>query len=1184
MSAVPTPEFTDLEIYLRPAKSALSEESSRHDVEAKINGSGLWRDEAILNEAELSPFEDQPEEYGRRLYAQLFVGRIDAAFHRALGAQGGNKVRVRLLLDGPSRADLAVGVESKVAVPDRRHWFRWERLFIGQEPLSTSPQTPFSRYLLAETTAPVIPDDGVFHLVVALANPSNLPQALAPVDVTAELRALALAFEGLNSRSLFKLVVLAGTANLPPDLLTLLNRIGARLVPGPVTFAAIKLETQSSDGLHIVAHGKFDRPKSTGLLYLEDDDGKVDRIEDDRLKTWSNGNLKMVFLQACESGARAGDSSMVGVAAHLVSAGVPAVVAMQQPVEMNDARLMARAFYRSLVKDGAVDVAVNAGRQAIQSLAGDRWSVPALYMSLRDGRLWHADPFREALRGAVMGWETLHDMKTPVPLQASKDGPAGRATGGSYDVTALAATELRSPQARLLILAGARGSGKTAVLDRVAWTLGQDFLLDQDDQSLLPLRFALPDLAGQADLLGSVTEHLREQRGGRAAYAEGLSEQLKHRQFVLLVDGEEDVVAARRADFVRALHRLPANVRVMLSVDELALDDWLENPIHGGLARTQPVILRMEPMERALVMRYLNDLEKQKPQPAPGEKRITLAEKIQRNRWWDLTSQAWMLRRMIRYEEAGLKNRAQLFERVTTEQVGRLRLGNVTPSCAVHTLSAIAWELQQSQQASLAGGPLYELLAEARRGRDFPLAEIKTALIDDCQILRRSGEDGVRFSYAGFQAYYAALYLLHAPERERKLDNIVATLGSVRHLRLWEETLMILAGLMDFGSVLLRILAGASSASGDQIYLAAKCYLEIPPERRDAQLTQLIGLLVDTLIWRSHPNNDRPIVDRKRAIRWLTELDAGMPPEEDRAIEHLVALACDPISKGWDGAARHEFSSIRLEALNVMLARREAVTKYIAAKRLDLAPLLAACGKLVDDNDTLPMIHVLNRSNAHESPLAVFALGLSGRRDIVPVLIEANQRPDMNREVLWAIAEMLPRLDPELTLSQAVRPFLAAEPDSRIIYMINKVGRESEETDAYLLRGLQSGKPRVIGRAIRSFADLGEASMREPCEMIVRSDWAALRATGVIRLSDRAPLSDDDKQSLQHAALEGLRAVGDESSIAVLQTAWLKLSQTLSQLSYDVAESIYWRLANRKSTPSQYQKGPHAIPTDSRIR
>jgi len=1162
-------EFTDLEIYIRPAKSAVSEESSRHDVEAKINGAGLWRDEAILNEGALSPFEDRPEEYGKRLKEQLFVGRIDAAFNRALGAQGGNKVRVRLLLD---------------ATPDRRHWFRWERLFVGQDPVSTSPLTPFSRYLLAESTTPVIPDDGVFHLVVALANPRNLPVNLAPVDVLAELRALALAFRGLANGGLFQLVVMAGQVELDAELAGWLKEINARVVPGPVTFESVKLETQSADGLHVIAHGKFDRVKQQGLLYLENADGQVDRIEDARLKTWNNGNLKLVYLQACESGARADvkEASMVGVAAHLVAAGIPAVVAMQQPVEMNDARLMSRAFYQSLVKDGAVDVAVNAGRQAVQSAAGDRWSVPALYMNLPDGRLWHADPFREALRSAVAGWEAKHDMKTPVPLQATKDNPAGCAEGddrrdrraASYDVTVLAVKELKESNARLMVLSGGRGTGKTAVLDRVAWVLGKEFL-EADDEAMLPIRFALADLAGQADLLGSLGQSLREQGGVR--YGDDFSEQLKLRRIVLMVDGEEEVVPARRADFVRALQRLPENVRVVISVDALALDDWLSNPVHGGLARHDPIILRMEPMERALVMCYLNDLEKlkaaKKPATAtsePAPKAETLAEKIQRNRWWDLTSLAWMLRRMIRYEEAGLKNRAQLFERIAAEQLGRLKIGNVTPSCAGQALAAIAWELQQTQEVSLAGGPLYELLAHARRGRDFPLGEIKSALIDDCEMMRRSGEDGVRFSYAGFQAYFTAMYLLHAPDRERKLNDVVATLGSTRHRRLWEEPLVILAGLMDFGAVLERILAGSSAASGEQIYLAAKCYLEIPAEQRTPQLKQLAGLLTDTLIWRSHPNNDGSVVDRKRAIRWLTEIDTGAPPAEDRAIEHLVSLASDKISKGWDGMARFEFSGIRLEALNVMLARRKAVTEYILAKRPDLVQLLEASGKLMDAGDPLPMAHLLNRSNAHESPLAVFALGLSGQRDVVNTLLEANLRPDLDREVLWAIAEMLPRLDPELTLANAVEPFLEKAPDSRIIYMINKVGRETPETKEYLERALQSGMPRVIGRAIRTLADLGKTEMKEPCELIVRGDWAILRASEVMKLLD--PICEDDRQSLQHAALEGLRTVGDEVTIAVLQTAWLKLSKTLSQLSYDVAETVYWRLAKNQS-----KEGPNAI-------
>ncbi|MBY0508472.1 MAG: CHAT domain-containing protein [Bryobacteraceae bacterium] len=1114
-------EFTDLEIYIRPAKCAVTADASRHDVEARINGAGLWRDEALLDEAALSPFEDQPEEYGRRLRAQVFAGRIDAAFHRALGAQAGGKVRVRLLLD---------------AAPDRRHWFRWERLFAGSEPLSTSASTPFSRYLLGECTAPVIPDDGVFHLVVAVANP--LPSRLPPVDVNAELRALVLAFRALGNRALFKLVILPGGAKLDPGLAAELDELHARIVPGPVTFEAIKLETQSSDGLHIISHGKFDRARQTGYLFLEDANGQVDRIDDDRLRTWNNGSLKLVYLQACESAARANDPSMVGVAAHLVAAGVPAVVAMQQPVEMNDARLMSRAFYQSLVRDGAVDVAVNAGRQAVQAAGGDRWSVPALYMSLRDGRLWHADPFREALRQAVAGWEAKHDMQTPVPLQATKDKP-----GGSYDVTALSVAQLKADGTRLLVLAGARGTGKTAVLDRVAWTLGKEFLEGQDasdDGYPLPVRFDLAELAGHADLLAPLADRLRPR--------DGLQELLRQRPIVLLVDAEDDVVPARRADFVRALARLPANVKVMLSVDILALDDWMLNEVHGGLR--QPVILRMEPMERALVMRYLQDLEKN-----------LLAEKIQRNRWWDLTSQSWMLRRMIRYEEAGLKNRAQLFERITAEQIGRLPLGNVTPSCAGQALATIAWELQQTQEASLAGGALYELLAHARRGRDFPLGEIKTALIDDCQMLRRSGEDGVRFSYEGFQAYYAALYLMQAPDRERQLDAIIATLGSTRHLRLWDEPLVILAGLMDFGPVLARMLASSSASTGEQVYLAAKCYLEIPASRRTDALQHLGGLLVDTLIWRSHPKNERPIVERKRAIRWLTEMDSGLPPEEDRALPHLVELACDPIAKGWDGQSRYEFSGLRLEAMNVLLARREAVTRYVAARRPQLAPLLGASGKLLDHHDAAPMVHVLNRNNPNESPLAVFALGLSGRRDVLDILIAANQRPELNVEVRWAIAEMLPRLDPEVTLARAIRPYLDAPPESRIVYMINKVGRDGADTNAYLERALQSGKPRVVGRALRTLADLGQQAMKTPGELIVQGDWAGLHATGRVQL--KASPAFDEQQSLQHAALEGLRTVGDEATLAVLQTAWLKLSPILSQLSHDVAEHIYWRLRSK---------------------
>jgi hypothetical protein len=1165
-------EFTDLEIYIRPAKSAETDESSRHDVEAKINGSGLWRDEITLNEAALSEFEDQPKEYGERLAAQLLTGRIRTAFDQAVGTRGGNKVRLRILLDPK---------------PDRRHLFRWERLF-DKGPISTSPSTPLSRYLLSESIDPVIPDDGVFHLVIALANPSNLPQGLAPVDVLAELRTLALAFQQMSNLSLFRLVVMPGSIALDDPLKQSLAAIRARVVPGPVTLQSIKLEAQAADGLHIVSHGKFIRKDQKGYLYLEDDSGNMDRVEGERLSVLKTDNLKLVYLQACESGARADQRSseaareltMVGVAANLVEAGIQAVVAMQQPVEMEDAQVMTRAFYQSLMKDGTVDVAVNAGRQAVESRGGDRWSIPALYMRLKDGRLWYADPFREALRRQVAEWEQRHDMKTPVPLQATRDQHARHlAGGGTYDVTSLAAAQLKAGETRL-ILAGSRGSGKTAVLDRVAWSLAKEFL--EQDGVLIPIRFDLKELAGFADLMPAVRQRLLTQ-AGYGQYDAGRP--FQNRNLVLMVDGEEDVVPARRIDFLQAVMRLPANVRLMLTVDVLALDEWLMDRVHG-LARQKPSILRMQPMERAVVMRYLNELEFQKHAGAEAahKRPETLAQKIQRNRWWDLTSEAWMLRRMIRYEEAGLRNRAELFGRVTAEQLGRLRQGNVTLTCAEQVLAAIAWELQRSQEPALPGGPLYELLGQARRGRDFPLTEIKTALVDDCEILRRSGEDGVRFAYAGFQAYYAALYLLRAPDRERKLDDIVATLGSARHLRLWEETLVLLAGLMDdFGPVLARVLAGSSSASGDQVYLAARCYLEVPESRRNKSLRELLSLLVDTLIWRSHPNNDRPIVDRKKAIKWLTEIETGDPPEKDRAIEHLVKLACDKMSRDWRGNTRFEFSGIRIEALNVMMARRPAVAKYVLAERPDLAELLNASAELIDHGDPHRMIHLMKRGKPQESPLAVFALGLSGHRDVIEILADVNRGTEVDVEVLWAIAEMLPRLCPQQTLDLAIRPLLSEPPRSRVVYMINKVGRAEKDTCEYLDRALHSGEPRVIGRAIRTLADLGNPRMRKPCELMVQARWDELRATGRVALPTDP--TSDEAQSLQHAALEGLRSIGDRGTIAILQKAWLNLSPVLSHLSYDVAESIYWRLSEQKNRKiRQSERGTHAIPTHSGIR
>jgi hypothetical protein len=1121
-----------------------------------------------FDQTALGALEDSPEEYGELLGRQLFqTGAIARAYQRAQGS--GRNVRIRLKLD---KVDLET---------DERHLLRWERLSVplggASEPICVTAETPFSRYLPREDQEPSPSEDGVFHLVVAAANPANLPPGLSPVEVEKEFQGIAKAFATMPDRFQFRLTALPGRTALGDETKQKLKEAGFRMVEGAASLVNIGQEAQSAHGIHFIAHGKFHRPSKTGHLFLEAEDGTADAVSDVNLAKLVTATLQLVYLQACESGARHELSAMVGLAAKLVEQRVPAVIGMQQPIEMDDAQVMTRAFYQSLVKDGAVDLAVNAGRRAIWRKHGEGWHIPAVYMSRRDGRVWSADAFAALLARQIAGWESIHEeIQNPLPLRAVRDGGAppdpGRGKRPEFveqmkpQAVRLAAEHLLPPKS-LAILTGPRGAGKTAILDMLAWNVGRAYLTG--DCRVLPIRLVLSDMENRTDFIQFVLEQWRDRYDYRATNAETL---LK-REILLLIDGEEDLVASQRNAFIRALKKLreTGNVRILLSVDELTEFHWLPEEDAKKAANKEkdrdwaPMVLRTRPMVRAQISRYLIDRNLPK-----------VAEAIQASRVWDLAGESWLLRRMIRYG-AGGGRRSDIYKRVADEQFDNLRTSGLTRSCLERALMDMAWTMQSRGATSLAGPALYEILATARGGRDFRLEEIKSTLISPCRFLRPSGEDGVRFAIAGMQAYYAAQYVFTSKSRARELEDIIARLGRYRYLREWQESLVVLAGLMgaDFEDTLRQILAESSGiGAGEQVYLAARCFLECRDcfTRGTSQDLSLPDLLVDTLIWRAHPKNDLPIADRRQAIQWLSEMDLGTSAEArrhhdpDRAIRLLVSLGCEEVSRGWDGKRRYEFSSLRLEALNVLLAHPERVARYVLEIREPqlknpLIELVGALETMRRTGDNKPIRHVLLRGNANQSPLAVFAIGLSGHPESAQLLVEAFEAPHVDREVRWAIAEMLPRLDPRTTLTLARS---ATEPDALIVYMINRVGRAdpgSPERD-YLDRCLQSGVPRIIGRALRAFADLGDTRFKDVCERIVRADWKGVRASGILKLEGR-PKADDLK-SLQHAALEALRNIGDEQSIEVLQRSWLKLNYTLSHLAYSVTDHIYWRMQEKQ--------------------
>jgi CHAT domain len=133
------------------------------------------------------------------------------------------------------------------------------------------------------------------------------------------------------------------------------------------------LESEQPHIIHFVGHGDFHGGQ--GRVMFMKKNGERRPITDKRLAEdiWAKGQsaLKMVFIQACESGRSEPDAlldryqAVSGIASNLAVAGVPAVVAMQYAIDQDFAEVFACAFYEALADSKTVDIAVHEARQAV---------------------------------------------------------------------------------------------------------------------------------------------------------------------------------------------------------------------------------------------------------------------------------------------------------------------------------------------------------------------------------------------------------------------------------------------------------------------------------------------------------------------------------------------------------------------------------------------------------------------------------------------------------------------------------------------------------------------------------------------------------------------------------------------------------------------------------------------------
>lgn len=1167
--------MTDLQIriFARPHGAA---EAGPYVVEARLDAAARFEGEATFDLTALVQKTNDPVAYGQLLRDALLSS---PALQRAyLKAAASTPVRLRLVADAPEIAAL-----------------RWERLMLDTDeddrPAATSPYTPFSRYV--ELEEPAFTTTDVPTLLLAIANPSDL-NSLPAVDVEGEVDSLLDTWKSLLDEGNMRLVILPGRTLLTPAMMERLHGLKdcCRLAEGATTLDTLSRELQTATGLHLIAHGNLRDGKA--VLWLEKPDGTAAVVEEQELGVkFQQPGLRFAFLHSCK-----GSAGTVGLGPRLVGWGVPAVVAMQDFVPMADARRFASAFYAALLREGAVDIAANAGRQAIFRSRSANWAIPVLFCRLKDGQVWKADPVRAAVQKFAKLHQGTPGVKEPFPLDALlvrgglaglRPGALDLAGGPKLDLM-VASRKALEPLADgappYVVLLGSRGRAKSSHLRRLFVTaaLGQA----EEPPLPMPLPLDLADCAAElsspvATIASAVAEAFRRAKVTVDGLdAKQIEQAMSHREFLLLVDGDDDIGGPARTDAIDVLARFqqqsgPAH-RVLLTADSLTFDPDAPHP-PGAVA------LILQDMTADRVSAYLKTHCQE------------LERDLKSTRLFDLAGVPWLLGRLMdsARQNTKIRSRADILGRFSREALARLQGSGGARNRAEQVLSRMAWRMQATRQVSLSDAEVYRVLAEVRGNRDFQLQQFLDGILKDSGLLVWSGTEGVSFAYRGLQWHYCAKYLnaLPQPDQDRHLEDITATLGRLGRARWWDVTLVVLAGLTDNPDALIRqILAGSALTEGEQVFIAARCVHEARGARQirgGAPINEdVVDQIVDTLVWRSRHENARSTVTRQKAIRTLSLL------ADQRVIPYLLSLATQKVRLNWERQRAYDYSGVRQSAVQALFGMQEATLAHVAQdpklqQNKPMLRLLDAWLRL----DIQTICQLLDTRDPGMSAVAAFALGTFSADDGVEHLFSAfrDTTPTSgNDDVVWAITDTIALLDPVRVTKDVVLPLLHEAPwATYLAYLIGRLGVATPDSAEFefLRRGLESGDNVQAGRALRSYAALlglqGASApqaeldaLRQRCHELVDEQFEVATQCGLIRCS--AELTSRDRQRLRYQAFEALRSIGNAQSIDVLRKArqreWgTAFDETadpshasgdagfgLDSLSFEISEEIYWRL------------------------
>jgi hypothetical protein len=322
-----------------------------------------------------------PDDLGKAL------GRLDRRKLDLPGIIGLGEVLADLILPtGPremlvrslERLDAGEGLRLRLRLPPELAGLPWEYLYIqrahGEKDatgfLALDPRLSIARHEALAVAADVDDSPRPRRLIAALSSPTA--EGWAPLDLGKE-----------------RAVIEAATAGVP--------NLAVDVLPEVTAEGLLDALVAGADVFHFAGHGVFEqtglgaRPGALtgqGSLVLMNAAGGPAPMAADQLAVNLRGRgVQVVVLGACETGKRDEEQAWSGVAAALMEAGIPAVVAMQFRVWDDAAIAFARALYGALAAGLSLDEAVSLGRLQVFNLVHPRrdgfwreWGVPVLYL------------------------------------------------------------------------------------------------------------------------------------------------------------------------------------------------------------------------------------------------------------------------------------------------------------------------------------------------------------------------------------------------------------------------------------------------------------------------------------------------------------------------------------------------------------------------------------------------------------------------------------------------------------------------------------------------------------------------------------------------------------------------------------------------------------------------------------